>query len=165
MLNVQFKYLYQGNYQGFLLSENSNHKLKLLAAFSTNSKIGTAHTLLDGDLRNAIFRNNLIMVDSLMPEIILSAQAFVGDKKVMMSDLCARLSKVNPLKFKLCANLNFYQYKLKRLLSEVVLGLTSTEIWNGNYKAIGTCIVVKRDQEETFYSIYDRHAFENYLLK
>lgn len=58
----------------------------------------------------------------------------------------------------------FYNYKIKRFLTDVALGMMPSKVWTGEYDATGGYLIVKSDGEILCYHIYNKNEFENYLL-
>ena len=59
---------------------------------------------------------------------------------------------------------DFYEYKLKRLLNDMALGMTAAKVWNGLFDASGGYLVVKEDGDLLCYHIYNRNQFDDYLI-
>lgn len=115
--------------------------------------------------QRAIFQNNLTLVDSMLPcllaELLLLSQE-TGTSQ--LSDLVNGLESRNPLGFDSTNDHKYYEYKIKRFLVDVALGLMPGKVWNGIYEATGGYIVVKEDGDVLCYHIYNRNEFEDYLL-
>ena len=113
------------------------------------------------------FRNNLIMVDSLMPqicaEILLEYYNVSGQESKSIRELTCAITKRNPLNYDLRCHHNYYERKMKNFLTDVALGMTPKTVWNGKYDANGGYIVVKADGDLLCYHFYDRNLFEEYL--
>lgn len=58
----------------------------------------------------------------------------------------------------------FYQYKIKRFLTDVALGMMPSKVWTGELDATGGYLVVKENGEVLCYHIYNRNEFEDYLF-
>lgn len=115
---------------------------------------------------NDIFKNNLILIDSLLPNI-LSEIIFLYYTSVLndIKSLCEQISISNPLKFDTQHSHSFYEYKLKRFLTDVALGMMPNKVWNGQYDATGGYLIVKEDGDVLCYHIYNRNQFEDYLFE
>jgi hypothetical protein len=113
----------------------------------------------------SIFSSNLTLIDSALP-IILSEMvySFYTTQNTNISDLVNVLGHTNPLKFDNTENHPYYAYKIKRLLTDVALGMMPSQVWTGKLEATGGYLVVKRDGEVLSYHIYNRNDFEDYLL-
>lgn len=114
----------------------------------------------------SVFSNNLILIDSLLPEILAEIVfSFFASRKSSMEELVDKLEDENPLGFDVQNKHRFYDYKVKRFLTDVALGMMPSMVWTGQYDATGGYLVVKEDGEVLCYHIYNRNEFENYLLK
>lgn len=113
----------------------------------------------------AIFSDNLILIDSLLPQL-LSAIVFdfYNTGYSSLKDLVDRVATKNPLGFNTTNGHQFYDYKIKRLLTDVALGMMPSKVWTGQYDATGGYLVVKENGDVLCYHIYNRNEFENYLL-
>jgi type II restriction enzyme len=110
--------------------------------------------------------NNLILIDSLLPTILSDCllkyySLGVSDMRLLISEL----EKNNPLKYDSQYSHKFYEYKLKRFLTDVALGMVPSKVWYGQYDANGGYIIVKSSGEILCYHIYDKNQFEEYLVK
>ena len=81
-----------------------------------------------------------------------------------MSELVETIEQNNPLDFDTQNNHQFYIYKIKRLLTDVALGMMPGTVWNGQYDATGGYLIVKGNGDILCYHIYNKNEFENYLL-
>jgi type II restriction enzyme len=116
-------------------------------------------------LESSLFKNNLILIDSRMPEIMgqLVFDYYTTNRNKTI-DLTTYLEERNPLLFDKTNDHNFYLYKLKRFLTDVALGMTPSKVWAGKFDATGGYIIVKDDVEILCYHIYNRNQFEDYLI-
>ncbi len=115
---------------------------------------------------NQIFKNNLILIDSLLPEILSNALiAFYKDGLVKLSTVANQLVSTNPLNYDQSLNHKFYEHKLKRFLSEVALGMMPNTTWTGLFNETEGYLVVKEDGDVICYHIINRNLFEDYLLE
>lgn len=109
-----------------------------------------------------IFRNNLFMIDSSMPQLLSEVLlAYYRGKGSSCLDLLSFLQEKNPL----LRNKKFYEHKLKEFLCSIALGLKPGTEWDGTDDANGGYIIVKECGEVLAYHIYNRDSFKNYLLK
>ncbi|KAA6330025.1 hypothetical protein EZS27_021229 [termite gut metagenome] len=117
------------------------------------------------DFENSIFRNNLELIDSLLPQIIAEiVKIYYSSDLNTIKDIVAQLEKNNPLGFDMRHSHKFYGYKIKRFLTDVALGMVPATVWTGIYDATGGYLVVKDDGEVLCYHIYNRNEFENHLF-
>ena len=112
-----------------------------------------------------IFSNNLILIDSRLPEILSQiVYDFYSSKKSSVADLVKSTNLKNPLKFDISNNHKFYEYKIKRFLTDIALGMMPSKVWTGQYDATGGYLIVKESGDILCYHIYNRNEFENYLF-
>ncbi len=112
-----------------------------------------------------IFSNNLILIDSKLPEILSQVvYEFYSSKNSRISDLVENTSSKNPLNFDISNEHKFYEYKIKRFLTDVALGMMPSKVWTGQYDATGGYLIVKESGDILCYHIYNRNEFENYLF-
>ena len=116
-------------------------------------------------LEQDVFKNNLVLIDSLLPNILAEViYSFFTTKNTTVKDLVEDISKRNPLKYDTQFSHSFYEYKIKRFLTDVALGMTPAKVWTGQYDATGGYLVVKENGDILCYHIYNRNHFEDYLF-
>lgn len=112
-----------------------------------------------------IFRNNLLLIDSGLPKIIAYClKLFFTSKLSRIDDLTKQVALENPLNFDTGNDHPFYVYKIKRLLTDIALGMMPSKVWTGQLDATGGYLIVKQDGEIVCYHIYNRNEFETYLF-
>tara|TARA_R110001592_G_scaffold176856_4_gene416952 strand:- start:538 stop:1617 length:1080 start_codon:yes stop_codon:yes gene_type:complete len=122
-------------------------------------------TLSFRQTESSVFGNNLTLIDSSLPKIISEiVYLFFTSGNSKTIDLVNEISILNPLGFNLETNHPFYSYKIKRLLTDIALGMMPSKVWTGELDATGGYLVVKDDGEILCYHIYNRNEFEDYLL-
>src|SRR5690606_7495139 len=95
---------------------------------------------------SSIFGNNLILIDSVMPEILAEILLlFFTSGHSKLVDLVNEISISNPLEYNLETNHPFYSYKIKRFLTDIALGMMPSKMWTGELDATGGYLVVKED--------------------
>jgi type II restriction enzyme len=116
-------------------------------------------------LEQNIFKNNLVLIDSLLPNI-LSEMVFLFYTSPLNSikALCEEIDKQNPLNYDNQFSHDYYNYKIKRFLTDVALGMMPSKVWSGKYDATGGYLIVKSDGEVLCYHVYNRNQFEDYLF-
>ena len=109
------------------------------------------------------FSENLQFVDSLMPQIVavMLEYAYQSNEGKLLNTVINQVKADNPMGF---ANVNMYDYKLKKFLCACALGMTPEKLWEGAEDANGGYIVVKQDGSVVCYHLYNRTEFEQYLL-
>ena len=124
---------------------------------------------LDGNLvfvgsENSMFNHNMILIDSLMPNLISEViKQFYLTKMNTVKSLVESIAILNPLNYDIQHSHTFYEFKVKKFLTDVALGMMPSKIWTGVYDASGGYLVVKSDGEVVCYHIYNRNIFEDYL--
>ena len=112
-----------------------------------------------------IFSNNLILIDSKLPELLSQVvYEFYSSKNSNISDLISNISSENPLNFDISNEHKFYEYKIKRFLTDIALGMMPSIVWTGQYDATGGYLIVKENGDVLCYHIYNRNEFEDYLF-
>lgn len=116
-------------------------------------------------LENSVFKNNLVLIDSLLPNILAEiVKTFYTTTLSSTKDLTTSINKENPLDYDTQFAHTFYDYKIKRFLTDVALGMTPSKVWTGIYDATGGYLIVKENGDVLCYHIYNRNQFEDYLF-
>lgn len=111
------------------------------------------------------FSNNLILIDSSLPQILSNMLiSFYSSNHSTIKDLVDDIEVSNPLVFDSSLGHKFYTYKIKKMLTDIALGLMPSKVWSGTYDATGGYLVVKENGQILCYHIYNRNDFENYLF-
>lgn len=117
------------------------------------------------DIEHPTFKNNLLFLDSCMPQFIadcLTIDSMPGSTSAIKTAV-EKVAESNPFKFN-GANIEaFYAHKMKVLLLDAALGMTPAKEWTGQYDANGGYLVVKKDGELVCYHFYNRNDVEDYL--
>jgi len=117
------------------------------------------------DLENQVFKNNLILIDSALPFILAEiVKMFFITKLNSLKDIVENIAQTNPMQFDMQFKHRFYEYKVKRFLMDVALGMMPSKVWDGVYDATGGYLVIKEDGEILCYHLYNRNQFEDYLF-
>lgn len=148
-------------------------EITTLNSISTRNKIRDRVDLIirqNGNLQfvkteKQIFSNNLVLIDSKLPEILSElVSEFYSSNKSTVPDLVSRIASRNPLQYDNSNEHQFYEYKIKRFLSDVALGMMPSLVWSGHYDATGGYLIVKENGEILCYHLYNRNEFEDYLF-
>jgi len=116
-------------------------------------------------LEQDMFKNNLVLIDSLLPNILAEViKQFFTSNLSRISSLTEEISSKNPLGYDTQFSHSFYEYKIKKFLTDVALGMMPSKVWGGLYDATGGYLIVKEDGEILCYHIYNRNQFEDYLF-
>jgi hypothetical protein len=112
-----------------------------------------------------MFHSSMELIDSRLPEIMghLVLNSYL--KKInKISELVEDLTTENPCGFAVEINPNFYDYKVKRFLTDAALGMKAGKVWSGTFNANGGYIIVKKDGDLVCYHIYNWNDFQEYLI-
>lgn len=117
-------------------------------------------------MENSVFHNNLVLIDTALPAILAKLlYLFFTTKESTINKLVSSITRENPLGFDLSHNHPFYEYKIKRFLSDIALGMMPSKIWTGKLDSTGGYLVIKENGEVLCYHIYNRNQFEDYLFR
>lgn len=114
---------------------------------------------------NPVLKNNLMMIDSILPDIIYRMLLFfyLTDARTVVQ-LLKEVEKENFMNFDLDNYPLFYRRKVANMLVDAALGMVPKTKWDGKYAATGGYLIVKEDGDVLCYHFYNRNLFENYLL-
>ena len=111
---------------------------------------------------NEMMESNLMMLDSKLPEIIAEAlKIHYRDNISEVFNVVKALEFENPLNY---PHGGFYEYKIRKFLCAVALGMMPSRRWSGKDDATGGYVIVTKDGNVLAYHIYNRDCFEEYLL-
>ena len=117
------------------------------------------------DIEHQTFKNNLLFLDTCMPEFI--AYCLICDSMPnstsKIKDAVEVVANQNPFGFTGSYVETFYEHKMKVLLLDAALGMTPAKEWKGRYDANGGYLVVRKDGEIVCYHFYNRNDIEDYL--
>ena len=123
-------------------------------------------TLQYVSMDDTTFKNNLVLIDSLLPQIVseILLQCYSTGEYDLRKNT-EEVSLRNPMNYDTSNNHAYYEHKIKNLLVASALGMVPHTPWNGKYDANGGYLVVKEDGEVLCYHFYDRNYFEDYLFR
>lgn len=136
-----------------------NTKSKILDRIDEIFKYGSLEFY---KISNSNFLGNVMLIDSHMDDII--AYLLLDNYKNNVQDcksLLNRLEERNPLGY---PRQGMYEFKFKKFLCSVALGMTPAKEWNGRDDATGGYVIVKDNGDVVAYHIHNRDSFETYLL-
>ena len=117
------------------------------------------------DMKSEIFKSNLQQIDSLLPQIIgtmlLKFYSGEGSKLRELADL---LTSDNPCGYNLGVTPKTYEYKLKRFLVDIALGMKANTPWTGVFNATGGHIIVKSSGEIVCFHTINWNELQDYLF-
>lgn len=137
-----------------------DHKPRMIAL--VNKGCGLKYS----DIEHQIFKNNLLFLDTCMPDFIASCLAWVNmpnSTSSSIKDAVTAISQQNPFEYSGNNVQAFYEHKMKVLLLDTALGMTPAKEWEGRYDANGGYLVVKKDGDIICYHFYNRNDVEDYL--
>ncbi len=118
-------------------------------------------------VKSKYFQENLQLIDSYLDIFLADCLlVFMQGKVSNLADVVEIVAKRNPCHFASTTDerlLDFYQYKMKRLIVDTALGMQPKVPWTGKYDASGGYIIVKSSGEVVCYHLYNWNALQDYL--
>lgn len=109
------------------------------------------NTRRSSDVDKAIFKNNLVMVDSHFPEIIVKMlRVYFSGQATRINKLVAKTCESNPIGYDKAFQHELYTYKVKHFLNIIALGMTPTSVWQRIYDAKGGSLITEENGEFFF---------------
>lgn len=126
------------------------------------AELETRCQLKFSETANDVFDRNMRLIDSLFPQLMGHAllEYYVG-RGPSCRQIVDNLEAMDPL----CLGAGMYEFKFKKFLCSVALGMMPATPWNGREDATGGYIVVREDGKVLAFHIYNRDSFEDYLLE
>lgn len=130
--------------------------------------IANRFTLQYEGCRDAVFEDNICLIDSRM-DIILSEAVLIqaGFRGSCVSndvkDICDKVAEINPLGFRNAKT--FCRVKFKDFLFASFAGMTASTEWNGRRRLAGGYIDVSKDGELLYYRAMSDDVFGEYLFQ
>lgn len=120
------------------------------------------------DVADKVFKSNLSMIDLHFPRMLaemLRVMYLEGITRV--SELTERIKIINPLKIKdeLISKHGFYEYKMKRFLLALALGMRPAKLYNGTDSAVAGFIFVDSNGEQLCYQKANEQLFGEFLFR
>lgn len=141
------------------IDTRSKIKVRIEAIINAGGKLKFA------TLEQDVFKNNLVLIDSLLPNIVAEViKTYFTTTLSSIKDITESINNSNPLNYDTQFAHTFYDYKIKRFLTDVALGMTPSKVWTGIYDATGGYLIVKENGDILCYHIYNRNQFEDYLF-
>lgn len=150
----------------------SDEQIKSINAISTKSKIQDRIKLIEKaggkllfkGLSNSVFKNNLQLIDSLLPDIIAEMILdYYSTGRKNIKEITEKIAQDNPQGYDISQQHKFYEHKMKCFLTDIALGMMPTVVWTGKYEANGGYLVVKENGDVLCYHFYNKNLFEDYL--
>ena len=127
--------------------------------------IDKGYKLEYADIEHSTFKNNLLFLDTCMPEFIAACLIYdsMPNATSSIKDAVEMVAEQNAFGFTGKDVVAFYEHKMKVLLLDSALGMTPAKEWKGRYDANGGYLVVKKDGDIVCYHFYNRNDVEDYL--
>ena len=127
--------------------------------------LSKGYNLEYAEIEHQTFKNNLLFLDTCMPQFIGDCLRYgsMPNMSTTTKDIVEKVAENNPFNFKGRDVIAFYEHKMKVLLLDSALGMTSAKEWKGKYDANGGYLVVKKDGDIVCYHFYNRNDVEDYL--
>lgn len=114
----------------------------------------------------SVFRNNLLLVDSLMPNILSKLILLCYTKKMStLKTLVDYMEAENPLGYNTKYGHTFYDYKIKKFLLALLCGLTSKDVWHGLNNIKSEHFLIRKNVNTLSYPIFNLNQYEDFLLQ
>ena len=119
---------------------------------------------------NKVFENNLIKIDTLMPQILseLLIQFFSSRGSSSINDVLSlampSIEKLFRSKIGRPIDKSSVEFKLKHFLLDVALGMVPSEPWEGIHQADGGYIIVRENLNLVCLHIYNLSHLRDYLF-
>lgn len=110
-----------------------------------------------------VFLENLILVDSCMPQILawlLYTSFSTGERRI--DKLTEMITEANPIGFPMTVNTKHYEAKVKRLLMDFALGMLPSQPWEATDLASGMLVVRSSGNIDCYHVLY-KDTLEEYL--
>ena len=110
-----------------------------------------------------LFYENLILIDSSLPEIIarLLVMSYTENTR-LLDELTEKMSAENPLNFPMRANKKYYEAKVKRFVTDVALGMLPSQPWEATHQSSGVLVVTETGDIDCYHVIYEA-SLDDYL--
>lgn len=127
--------------------------------------INRGYTMEYSDIEHPTFKNNLLFLDTCMPNFIAACLICdsMPNSTSSIKEAVEIVASQNPFGFTGKDVVAFYEHKMKVLLLDSALGMTPAREWKGRYDANGGYLVVKKDGDIVCYHFYNRNDVEDYL--
>ncbi|HIF9105297.1 TPA: HpaII family restriction endonuclease [Photobacterium damselae] len=120
------------------------------------------------DVKKNEFRENLQLIDSTMDVFLADCLfVFMTTNHTDLKTIVTQVAQRNPCNYKTKNQerlLDFYTYKMKRLITDAALGMQPSVPWTGQYDASGGYIIVKSTGDVICYHLYNWNALQDYLF-
>jgi hypothetical protein len=148
-------------------TDRDNKKIKIGPKERVKNLINHGFNLQFKTIKSDYFKENIQLIDSSLDIFLAEClKVFMLKKIANVSDIVEYVAKINPCNFTASSDarlLEFYKYKMKRLITDAALGMQPKAPWSGKYDASGGYIVVKETGDVVCYHLYNWNALQDYL--
>lgn len=114
------------------------------------------------------FRENIQLIDSSLDIYLAECLlVFMSGSENKLKNVVKAVSQRNPCNYRTSCDerlLEFYQYKMKRLIVDAAMGMQPKARWTGSYDASGGYLIVKEDGDVICYHFFNWNALQDYLF-
>lgn len=131
-----------------------------------NEHVSLEFSTINPDAKGeSVFLENLMLVDSMLPQIIshLLLMSYSEDTRIL-DVLTEKLSELNPIGFPMKTNKKQYEAKVRRFVTDVALGMVPGVPWDATHQVYGMLVVNTKGEIDCYHIIY-RKSLEDYLYK
>ena len=131
-----------------------------------NEHVSLEFSTINPDAKGkCVFLENLMLVDSMLPQIIshLLVMSYSEDTR-LLDALTDKLSKINPIGYPMKTNNKQYEAKVRRFVTDVALGMVPGVPWEAAHQAYGMLVVNTKGEIDCYHIVY-RKSLEDYLYK
>lgn len=143
------------------ITEKRKNIKKIIEDINNNGGVLEFH-----EVENKILKNNLILIDGLLPEIlseiILQYYTF---NYTSLEQIVLELEKRNHLKYNQEFLQEFYKYKLKNFLIDATQRMNLLKIWDSSKKNALQYLVTNSEKTIKCFKYYERNQFGDYLIQ
>jgi len=112
-----------------------------------------------------VFLENLMLVDSMLPQIISHLLVMSYSENTRLLDaLTDKLGEINPIGFPMKTNKKQYEAKVRRFVTDVALGMVPGVPWEAAHQSYGMLVVNTKGEIDCYHIVY-RKSLEDYLYK
>lgn len=119
-------------------------------------------------IKGNVFSENVSLIDSQLDKLLAEALLiFINTEYTTVSDVIEMVSKKNPCGYKASDErlVDFYSYKMKRLLVDSALGMLPGKPWDGKFDVSGGYLIVKEQGEILCYHLFNLNDLQSYLYE
>jgi len=149
-----------------ILSENEFPELDLVNIYYKRDLTrDEGSSIKFSDIEGKLFKNNLILVDSLLPQILGEIILYsYKTNEYKLPYLLNDIEQMNPLQISGFKNIKFYTYKFRQLLNHLILGMQPSVVWHGEPNIYEHYPIIKNNDEIIYYTD-NVHIFTDLIIK